>query len=99
MSILKIDVDIDMDNELLLKFVRTRIAILEELGYKVKKINWGKTRRGYHFWIRIDKELTDKEICDLQFLLGDDQMRCRFNYLRLEAGCFEEFNILFSEKF
>lgn len=98
MTILKIDVDVKMAEKLLDKFIRTRIAILEALGYEFKKMNWAETRKGYHFWIEVREKLSDEEICELQFLLGDDHSRCRFNYLRLEAGCFKQFNVLFNKK-
>ncbi|MEM2368417.1 MAG: hypothetical protein QXQ50_09330 [Candidatus Bathyarchaeia archaeon] len=98
---LKIDIDIPQlknDEILLWLFLKTRIAILEELNITLEKIRWHETEKGYHFWITIDQNLTDKQKCDLQFLLGDDQARCRFNYLRLEAGCFQQFNVLFNKK-
>ncbi|MEM2446482.1 MAG: hypothetical protein QW734_07475 [Candidatus Bathyarchaeia archaeon] len=98
MTILKIDVDVKMDEKLLDKFIITRIAILEALGYEFKRISWMETKKGYHFWIEIREKLTDEEMCELQFLLGDDPARCRFNYLRLEAGCFRQFNVLFNKK-
>ncbi|MEM2696241.1 MAG: hypothetical protein QXU09_04825 [Thermoproteota archaeon] len=98
---LKIDVDIPQlkkDANLLWLFLKTRIAILEELNITLEKIRWHETEKGIHVWITINDYLSDKGICDLQFLLGDDQARCRFNYLRLEAGCFKQFNVLFNKK-
>jgi len=98
MSVVKIDVDVKMDDELLHKFIISRIAILKALGYTLCYYEHKRTEKGFHFWFGIEEELSDKELCDLQFLLGDDQPRCRFNYLRLEAGCFRQFNVLFSKK-
>jgi hypothetical protein len=99
MSIAKIDIDIKMDDNLLEKFIQTRKAIIQKLGYTYITHNITKTEKGYHIWFKIKEKLNDKDLCDLQFLLGDDQTRCKFNYLRLEAGCFRQFNVLFSKKF
>jgi hypothetical protein len=98
MSIAKIDVDIRLDKALLQDFIKTRKAIIETLGLILNSVAYQKTKKGYHFWFTIEQELTNKQLCDLQFLLGDDQNRCKFNYLRLEANCFKQFNVLFSWK-
>lgn len=98
MSIAKVDVDVKMSKELLTKFVNTRLAIAQRLGYAVKGCRVVETKKGYHLWMEIFKKLTDKELCELQFLLGDDQVRCRFNFLRLDLGAFGWFNALFSKK-
>jgi hypothetical protein len=99
MSIAKIDVDVKMSYDLLEKFIKTRKAIIYTLGYTYVTHNITKTEKGYHIWFKIFENLTDKELCELQFLLGDDQTRCKFNFLRLEAGCFKQFNALFNRKF
>jgi hypothetical protein len=99
MSIAKIDVDIKMSDDLLEKFIQTRRAIIYALGYTYITHNITKTEKGYHIWFKIAENLSDKELCELQFLLGDDQARCKFNFLRLEAGCFNQFNCLFNRKF
>jgi hypothetical protein len=98
MSIAKIDVDILMDEPLLTKFIQTRIAIIKTLGYTFRKYRIKRTAKGYHLWFHIDEKLNDKDSADFQFLLGDDQARCRFNYLRNEVGSFHQFNALFSKK-
>lgn len=98
---LKIDVDIPelkKDKTLLELFIQTRLAIIQNVELTPNHVRWTETQKGFHFWFTIQEDLTDKEICDLQFLLGDDQTRCRFNYLRLEAGCFRQFNVLFNRK-
>jgi hypothetical protein len=99
LSIAKVDIDVIMGDALLKKFIYTRIAIIERLGYTLVAYRCSKTGKGYHFWFELGEKLTDDELCDLQFLLGDDQPRCRYNYLRLEAGMFKQFNALFSKKF
>jgi hypothetical protein len=98
-SIAKIDVDIKMNDDLLEKFIQTRRAIIYKLGYTYITHNIAETQKGYHIWFEIAEKLNDKDLCDLQFLLGDDIVRCRFNYLRLDAGCFKQFNVLFNKKF
>jgi hypothetical protein len=97
-SIAKVDVDVMMDDALLERFIATRVAMLEYLGYTLVKVNYRKTAKGYHFWFWLKEALSDKELCDLQFLLGDDHKRCRFNYMRYEMGSFRPFNVLFSVK-
>ena len=84
------------------EFIKTRIAILETLGYKVKKWEFIETRRGYHLIIEIDKDLSLQRIFELQFLLGDDQNRVNYNFFRLEnwgEKYAKYFNLLFTKKF
>jgi len=97
-STLKIDVDVAMNEALLNAFIHTRLKMLEELGYTVVGHKSRRTKKGYHFWFEVLGELKDSEACSLQFLLGDDQVRCRFNFLRNDAGVFQHFNALFSKK-
>jgi hypothetical protein len=99
MSIAKIDIDVKMNEQLLNMFIATRKKIVEALNYTLMDVQATATEKGYHFWFILKEQLNDKDLCDLQFLLGDDQVRCRFNYLRLEAGCFNQFNVLFNRKF
>jgi hypothetical protein len=99
MSIAKIDVDIQMSTELAHRWLKTRLAILESLGYLVSQYHLLKTAKGVHGWFHVYQALTDTEIAELQFLLGDDQKRCRFNFLRDEAGAFKQFNALFNKKY
>jgi len=98
MSIAKIDLDVKLEPYLLLKYIATRKAIVETLGYTWEDFNVAETNKGYHIWIRIAEKLSDEELAELQFLLGDDQKRCKFNFLRLEGGAFRRFNALFSKK-
>lgn len=98
MTVLKFDVDVKMSEELLERFVMTRLYILEALGYTPISHKIAETVKGVHAWFEVLETLTEDQMCDLQFLLGDDQPRCRFNYLRKEAGAFKQFNALFSKK-
>jgi hypothetical protein len=97
-SVAKIDVDVKMDKDLLVKFLETRIEITKALGYRLLWVHKEETEKGYHFWFAIKEDLSDKELCDLQFLLGDDIVRHQFNLVRLKVGTFREFNALFSKK-
>jgi hypothetical protein len=97
-SVAKIDVDVKMDKDLLVKFLETRLAITKALGYHLLWVHKEETEKGYHFWFAIKEDLSDKELCDLQFLLGDDIVRHQFNLVRLKVGTFHSFNALFSKK-
>ena len=97
-TVLKIDVDVKMDNVLLIDFLSTRLAILEKLGYELLDVNYRETKHGFHFWFKIAEDLDDKRKAEVQFLLGDDHRRCEFNFFRAKAGVFNDFNALFSKK-
>ena len=98
MSILKIDVDVKRSKDLLYKWVKTRELMSAWLGHTVIRMPMVETEKGYHIWVHFRETLSDTEMAELQFLLGDDQKRCRFNFLRNEAGVFKTFNALFSKK-
>lgn len=98
MSVAKVDVDIKMDQQLLSKFIKSRLAMLRSLNYTCRYYNYRQTAKGYHFWFIINEHISDKDLADLQLLLGDDQTRAKFNYIRVEAGVFKPFNALFSKK-
>lgn len=98
MSIAKIDVDVKLSQDLLNRYVTTRLAMVNKLGYRVIGYKVAETGKGYHVWIRVLQRLSEKELAELQFLLGDDQIRCRFNFLRLDMGAFSWFNCLFNRK-
>lgn len=102
MRVAKIDVDVKMGAELLQKFIETRVKMLEWLGYRVLKVRWRETERGYHFWFTVERRdsfpISDRELWEIQFLLGDDINRVNYNLIRLQVGKFNDFNALFSEK-
>jgi len=87
-----------MDEALLERFVTSRLWIVEQQGYTLIGHNYRKTEKGFHFWFETLETLTDDEANVLQFLLGDDQPRVRYNSLRNEAGVFKDFNALFNKK-
>jgi len=98
MSIAKVDVDLRNRPQTFGLWVRTRKWIIEKLGYTLEKVNVRETQHGYHVWFHIAESVDDQTLAVLQFLLGDDQKRCKFNFLRWEAGAFDNFNALFSKK-
>ena len=82
--LVKLDIDVDVNfydpNWLLEK----KLQQLHALGYQEEDAWWEHSPSGRH--VHILMILTDpvpvKELFDLQFLLGDDQKRVHFNYLR-----------------
>ena len=98
MKVIKLDIDYKMEKELLKEFIETRIILLKHLGYNVIDYNYRKTKHGYHFWFIVDKDIEDKRLAEIQFLLGDDIRRAKFNFFRAKHNVFKHFNILFSLK-
>ncbi len=99
MSVAKIDVDIKLKPEAFKLWLETRKWIIERLGYRLEKVNIKETEHGYHVWFKIKEVIPDEALAVLQFLLGDDQKRCWFNFLRVEANAFKQFNALFNKKY
>ncbi|OYT41350.1 MAG: hypothetical protein B6U78_03080 [Candidatus Aenigmarchaeota archaeon ex4484_224] len=99
MSLLKIDIDHKEPFDKWKKeWIETRKKILEFFGFKVEDIviYESGSKRGYHIYIKIDKEIPDEEINKLQFLLGDDLTRVVINMRRIERGV-GYWNVLFSK--
>jgi len=101
-QIVKLDIDVDVDfydpNWLLEK----KLSMLHSLGYQEEDAWWEYSPSGRHIHIIIilKDPISTKELFDLQFLLGDDQKRVYFNYLRYSV--MEEdaihFNVLYTYK-
>lgn len=70
---------------------------LKALGYRVLDIKWAWTDRGIHFYVLLDQDLEPEELLKLQWVLGDDPVRCEINYYRLRRGHFPKYNILFDK--
>lgn len=85
-ALLKIDLDVKVPEKWLDHWKKTRVDMLEAMGYKVRQIAFFGTRRGYHCYIRLNKFVTKKHMNELQFLLGDDQTRVKINQWRIERG-------------
>jgi len=105
-TVLKIDVDwIPREGEDPRKWTRavdwaeTRKRFYEialrEMGFKVNSITWAWTSRGIHFYVVLEDDLPPEEQLKLQWVLGDDPVRCEINYRRLQRGDFPKHNILF----
>lgn len=98
MSVAKIDIDVKPLDYILEQWIETRKDIIKKCGYTLVNYNVRETQHGYHVWFEIAENITSIELCVLQFLLGDDTKRVKFNFLRLRAKVFHEFNALFSKK-
>lgn len=83
---LKIDVDIKMNDRLMQRWLLTRRAILKSLGYVHCRVEPFTTKHGKHFYIRLSGDVTAKEANELQFMLGDDQTRVKINTKRIKRG-------------
>jgi len=97
MTVLKIDIDFKPPKYWMELWKRTRISMLKELGYDVKRIRIYETKRGLHIFIYLEQEIPDDEIINmLQFLCGDDATRVKINQWRIKRG-FKDWNKLFSD--
>ncbi len=79
------------------KWVELRKEMLRRLGVEFEDIVVSYTDRGFHVWVWLKKDLPPEKVLELQFLLGDDPVRCKINYFRLKRGVFERYNLLFSK--
>jgi len=101
-QIVKLDIDVDVDfydpNWLLEK----KLEMLHSLGYQEDDAWWELSPSGKHIHILIilKDPVSTKELFDLQFLLGDDQKRVYFNYLRYSVMKEDaiHFNVLYAYK-
>jgi len=101
-QIVKLDIDVDVNfydpNWLLEK----KLQQLRALGYQEEDAWWEYSPSGKHIHIFIVLEdiIPVKELFDLQFLLGDDQKRVYFNYLRYSVMKEDaiHFNVLYAYK-
>ena len=70
-----------MDN-----WVYTRREMLRTVGFFVEYIKFFKTKRGWHAYIKLDRDIFDETANMLQFLLGDDHTRVKINQWRIKRG-------------
>jgi len=101
-QLLKLDIDVDTvfyDPQWLLE---KKLQQLHALGYKQEDAWWEYSPSGkhVHLLIVLKDPVSTKELFDLQFLLGDDQKRVYFNYLRYSVMKEDaiHFNILYTYK-
>ena len=79
---------IDCDWCPLIEWVEAYVEMVRGvLGENLKRIKIKMSRRGFlHFIITLNEDVDDMTACRLQFLLGDDRHRCKFNYARVVCG-------------
>ena len=97
-SVVKLDVDWKPPKKWREEWIETRKLILNHLGYKVVKVveEPSSSRRGSHYWLHLDKKVSDMTLVRLSYLLGDDETRTRINFLRVKRGI-KNWNKLFSK--
>ena len=101
-QLLKLDIDVDVifyDPQWLLE---KKLGQLHALGYQEEEAWWEYSPSGkhVHLLIVLKDPVSTKELFDLQFLLGDDQKRVYFNYLRYSVMKEDaiHFNVLYTYK-
>ena len=95
--LLKIDLDITVDDSWLKHYRRIVELILESYGLKATAIRITPSRsRGYHVRIYLDKAVPAETANMLQLLLCDDHGRVDFNRARINVG-FAEWSKLFED--
>jgi len=101
-QIVKLDIDVDVDFYDPKWLLEKKLSMLHSLGYQEEDAWWEYSPSGRHVHIIIVLEdpIPTKELFDLQFLLGDDQKRVHFNYLRYSVMGEEaiHFNVLYRYK-
>jgi len=101
-QLIKLDIDVDTifydPNWLLEK----KLQQLRALGYQEEDAWWelSPSKKHLHIFIVLTDPIPVKELFDLQFLLGDDQKRVYFNYLRYSVMKEDaiHFNVLYTYK-
>jgi len=95
----KIDLDFKMTKSLERVWLKTRKAILKELGFKLKEVNSQKTRRGSHWWFIVyGKKVEAKKANAIQLMLGSDVSKAIIDARRIKRGIpWKEANKLFSK--
>lgn len=96
MRVLKVDLDFHPPEHWVQEWKVTRRQILACMDFEVEKIEAFHNTRGMHFYIKLNKEVSDREGNRLQFLLGDDSTRVKINNWRIDKGI-KHWNKLFSK--
>ena len=92
---------LDIDSKNVFKRLETteRIdKIISMLGLTLRNLNYKETAKGYHYYIEVENDLSDMEVCLIQSLMGSDYSRETFNYLRIRQGI-KDWNVLFQKKY
>ena len=101
--VLKVDVDIPTSLYSYREMFEKRTSMLRKLGYQIEdaRLEFSSSGEHVHYVIVLKEPLANaKEVYDLQVLLGDDQKRATFNYVRYKAigDNSLHFNVLFKRK-
>lgn len=95
MSMLMIDLDTKEEEEQ--KRILWALSMLSEwIPFKEAKVF--ETKKGFHVYIDVEKEMEPLEIMVLQQILGSDRNREMFNYIRYLQG-FKRWQVLYKKKF
>ncbi len=82
------------------EFLKVKRQQAEALGLHVISIKWEKSRSHFHVLMKVKGYIPTKDLFKYQFLLGDDNSRCNYNFFRLNV--FGEraryLNVLFTRK-
>ena len=93
MDLVKIDIDVKRFNAARIVWVFEHIDVCNVTDVAVYK-----TKKGFHVYLRLGQTVDNVTMCMLQSLCGSDYRRESLNYVRIVAG-FENWNVLFSEKY
>ena len=103
LQVLKVDVDVPVSMYDYRGMFEKRVEILKRLGYQVEdaRLEFSSSGEHVHYIIVLRDPLpTARDVYDLQMLLGDDQKRCTYNYVRYRVmgDASLHFNVLFAKK-
>ena len=83
---LKVDMDWRPPEGWLDDWQKEAFWILLRCSIWAKNVVCKKSEHGWHIRIALRKPIVDELALKLQFLLGDDRVRCKLNYARWKAG-------------
>ena len=98
MTVLKIDLDWLPPEQWEKEWQETRKLILSYFNLEARRIivHRSGSGKGLHYYIHLNKDVPDRKLLQLQFLLGDDLTRTKINYQRLKRKSrLIEWNILY----
>jgi len=98
--VLKVDLDYKMPLDLLKKFILSKYGSLRILGINVHRVLVYSSKRGLHLFVYIssNKNLSELDLCILQFFVGDDFGRTIINLRRIIGDMdWKKYNKLFSD--
>ena len=95
-STLKVDKDCHVEKSLEEEWTQQTIAILLRHHVRVRWIKATRTRKGPHYYIRIDPSVDADTANRLQYLLGDDAKRVALNQARINSRL-NDWNLLFEK--